>query len=108
MADVKYGRVYTEADIRKLGEMLFGEQSQSVLAEALRDLEHVGAFTIPANEPTFLIRGKNKAACAAISHYYDVARTVGASDEHLRGVIHSAAEFASWQARNYELVKIPD
>ena len=56
--DTKYGRLFTEADMRKLAERLLRDRAMGpdILAEEMAALD--GEFTFPADEPLFLLRGK--------------------------------------------------
>lgn len=61
---------------------------------------------IPVDEPLFIIRGKDKFAHKALTHY---ALMVSASGEqHKDAVLDRSDEFREFAKRNEETIKIPD
>ena len=66
-------------------------------AEGIHCLGHEG-------EPVFIIRGQDVAAVEAISSYFDIAATRGASIEQSRE--RTLSTFVAWQDHNP--TKIPD
>lgn len=63
---------------------------------------------IPADEPVFIIRGKDKAAPDAVEEYGLIAVEHGASREFGDSVSSRANEIRVWQKNNPSLVKFPD
>lgn len=103
--DTKYGRIYTDADIRKLGEKLLGDRAMGpdILAEALADLEP--ELTIPADEPTFLMRGQDELARDRIEDYLYAQRLVPSTYESVRSTLEAFDRFSGEHA---DRMKVPD
>lgn len=105
--DTKYGRIFTEAD-------LIGFVQSFALEGGLTDdqvkaaIDLYQSFTIPADEPTFLIRGKDKAAPNGVRAYANVALDIGATFEFAQRASHLSASMNNWQMNNHDRVKIPD
>lgn len=119
MAAGKYGRLFTEADIRLLAARWLGGRPMGpdIMVETLDDLERAGRLTFPADEPLFLLRGQDRAASFAIAStqpestgidYAQAALNVGATHRHLDEVWKAAARMREWQAANPDRVKVPD
>lgn len=135
MADRKYGRLFTEADVTKLVAYAFklgrdrelnvpagaaGVNVDEFRERVIREVEArcVTPYTFPADEPLFLLRGQDAAAPDAIEDpvgegdpidYYDRAKAAGAAlDGHLEAVCQTAEEMRRWQAANPDRVKVPD
>jgi hypothetical protein len=62
---------------------------------------------IPDTEPIIIFRAKDKLAPFVIDHYQQLAEDRGLAD-HAAAVAAVAREFRDWQARNADLVKLPD
>lgn len=107
MADLKYGRLFTEEDVVAFTFLSSGEEP-----ELIRDRLQGCQTTFPDDEPLFLMRGKDKCAPGAIAGgpicYEDACQSEGASEEHLDSVRQAANEMREWQAANRDRVKIPD
>ena len=63
---------------------------------------------IPADEPVFIIRGKDVAAPEAVRGYAEEAGLMGASADFQRSVESRANEIEAWQEDNASLCDIPD
>jgi hypothetical protein len=79
MADNKYGRMFTQADVvlileRYDPEFSDGEHgdSEENFADLLEDMDRSGVrFKFEPDEPLFTFRGHDKRAAGAIRHYLD-------------------------------------
>jgi hypothetical protein len=100
MPDAKYGRLFTEADVRKLAARWLGNRAMGpdIMVETLDDLERTGELTFPADEPLFLLRGSD-GLWAPFS-------TSDGSDDPVRCSLEQA--LSAWQAANPDRVKAPD
>lgn len=128
MADVKYGRLFTEADMRKLLRYA-ATRGEEVGVEALGhdaagfaldpadrllmeyEAEAQGPFglTFPADEPLFLLRGQDAYAPVAVGTYLDELERCGQDDpEHVRAGREANRRMAEWQRANPNRVKLPD
>jgi hypothetical protein len=110
MADGKYGRLYTDADIRKLAARWLGDRAMGpdIMAETLDDLERAGDLTFPADEPLFLLRGKDTAATMGVGAYLGMCARLGSPGAHLQGIEAAVAAMTTWQAENPARLKVPD
>lgn len=63
---------------------------------------------IPADEPLFLIRGKDASAPAAIERYAEEAQAVGAAADLVETCRERAEQIRAWQLAHPERVKVPD
>lgn len=132
MAESKYGRLFTEEDVRMLmagygkriadgavrvhaGEELPDGWPTAALEASLADAADEKLLTFPADEPLFLLRGQDKAAPRAIADdvdgeadYLAASRAAGAGPEHLQAVQRAADEMRAWQSEHPDRVKAPD
>jgi hypothetical protein len=110
--DNKYGRLYTEADVRMLMRAAVAETSGIVwgsadAAEAIERLEKLWNPTFPSDEPLFVLRAQDRLARAAILKYWDStpAYINGKRDQGLRAATDAFEAFAT---KNLERMKDPD
>lgn len=121
MADSKYGRLFTEADVKLLMDWAhsLGQADWPVPDDAIEAYERVdgrsGPFaalaatlTFPADEPLFLLRGQDALASPAIHAYYTLVGDSGCSQEHYKAAVEAQFAVAEWQAANPDRVKVPD
>jgi hypothetical protein len=134
MAEGKYGRLFTEADVHRLlryahdrgvtagmleeGAGGLAEGDRRSVPPTLREIEDEQVeLTFPADEPLFLLRGQDKAARMAIGpargdqrrmDYLAACVRAGVSIEHVQGICDAAQGMAEWQAANPDRVKVPD
>lgn len=131
MASAKYGRLFTEADAKRLMQMAFdlgAWQREHDQPRVLPDegstlilgLDEEGGLAFPADEPLFLLRAQDKGAADAIEtevvelgydgpvDYFERARENGASRAVLDGVRDTAREVRRWQREHPDRVKVPD
>ncbi len=112
MADAKYGRLFTEADLIWMIEAAYRRGLAEGKGEPdpydgarIGDL-HVTQF--PEDEPLFLLRGQDKAAPGTIACYLPESRDAGASEEHIAAAHEAYKVMETWQAANRDRVKVPD
>lgn len=107
MADLKYGRLFTEEDVVAFTFLSSGEEP-----ELIRDRLQECKTTFPADEPLFLLRGQDECAPDAIADgpicYEDACQLAGASTEHRNSVKRAASEMRVWQDAHPDRVKLPD
>lgn len=111
MMDSKYGRIFTEDDVKMIvaAAVKADDPSTVDLHPLISNLGGYGFETrFPEDEPIFVIRGKDKAALRTIIYYYDAAITEGAGDEHLENVTKAITEFRMFAEENPQRIKIPD
>jgi hypothetical protein len=120
--DAKYGRLYTEKDVRELMAVMaervavaLKPQSGIALLTAdnwrerrIDEMLDAAPLTFPTDEPVFVIRGQDAAAAEAIGHYGDTAHEHGADGEFVRAVFDRADEVELWQKANPDRVGVPD
>jgi hypothetical protein len=71
MADNKYGRIFTAADVEKVLQVAEAEGHFN-FDTLLPELDKRGVrFKFPADEPLFILRGRDKRALGAIRFYQD-------------------------------------
>ena len=102
----KYGRVFTEGDVRKMleSQSLNAEQAQALI----EGFDKAGVLTFPADEPLFLLRGKDKATVMTISSYADRCTALGSPAAHVQAVTAYGGEILGWQAANFHSVRAAD
>lgn len=123
----KYGRLFTEADVQALVARfahecgVYGTQGPEVLK---RLLDEGFSTTFPADEPVFVLRGKDGATPAALYGYVDYLKHVlngatfaefehgsfhpGALKRHMQSAEEFNVELSAWQRANPDRVKVPD
>lgn len=131
--DAKYGRLFTEADVKRLMRYAYqkGQDGEVVHADpegipvdagavllmlyeqelALDDspFAGVGALAFPADEPLFLLRGKDRCTPKTIINgYLQEVWRAGAPREHIEATFAAAVDISAWQHNNLDKVKVPD
>lgn len=71
-------------------------------------VERLPGNPFEADEPVFLLRGRDTAAPGAILAYADECRAVGAPAEHVAAIEAAADAMRQWQAGHVDRVKVPD
>lgn len=119
----KYGRLFTEADMRRIvghaGHLYMGDtpseesvtETMGVVLDYLdgkQDPKPEVPLTFPADEPLFLLRGQDAASPATIGFYTEECDRLRAPAEHQRAAEHAGGRLLAWQAANPDRVKIPD
>jgi hypothetical protein len=111
MAEGKYGRLFTESDVRELlvqaaCRAMDGPDDTTAAAIAEQVIAH-GPSTFPADEPLFVLRGQDAAAPETIARYCVEAEKVGAGDRHRTAAALVGVAMVNWQAAHPERVKVP-
>lgn len=119
MPDLKYGSIYTEADVHKIVEAVLengdvqGPEGTKNVIDAIRD-----DLTFRRDEPVFLLRGQDAAAYGTIDEYrFAISR--GATDSNGRGygpagegvqqqVQQAVTAFEEYASANPEVMKVAD
>lgn len=117
MPDSKYGRIFTEQDVKELIGWAYahgrdigniedagGELDNWIMAAA----DDGTPMTFPDDEPVFVLRGKDKAAATTIGSYADECEALGSPAAHVSAVQHAGGAMLAWQAQHPEHVKVPD
>jgi hypothetical protein len=63
---------------------------------------------IPEDEPIFIIRGKDKLATESVDDYLALAAARGCNSTFLKDLESVVSDFERFQARNPDVVKLPD
>ena len=117
MSDAKYGRLYTEADVRRLLDI-----ADSTSPRALPSFEQLVSdaepLRFPEDEPLFLLRGQDAVAPRAVDAY--VRRCAGGvltgdgsglnhpGLAHIDGAHRAYRALRDWQTEHPDRVKVPD
>lgn len=121
MSDSKYGRLWTDADVRALLER-FGDpelyQDAVDPGEVLLERAMADGFTptFPPDEPLFLLRGQDVTAPDVIASlpgdesrdYAEAALACGAPWAHCEAAVEAARAMRAWQHEHPDRVKVPD
>lgn len=112
MADMKYGRIFTESDLQKILEFIEPDDFKGVsvpdVNTLLDEMDDKGIrFKWEKDEPVFVLRARDKTAEGAVRYYRDRQRP-GAPANHLDGVEKAYQSFHSYRVDNPELMKDPD
>lgn len=117
MADIKYGRIFTEEDVKRLLEAMQGLSGvEDIYGEALIKVESTDGLTFGAEEPIFVLRGQDQCAPETIAAVEgEIARdyvgnciAAGSPQEHTEAASTAGQQMREWQAANPTLVKVPD
>jgi hypothetical protein len=102
----KYGRLFTEDDLRLIlrRELACGE---AVIDRMIQEAERIGT-KFPADEPVFVLRGRDLAARVAVEDYGATARNLGAPTAHVGDVARAAAAFRRFSIEHPDRMKVPD
>jgi len=101
--DKKYGRLFTEDDVRTLVEVAMSLDEEINIQTFIDEFE--GKF--PVDEALFLLRAQDKRALGAIRFYYD-HQSPRANQGHLDAIQHAIDSFDKFRLKNVERVKEPD
>lgn len=118
MADLKYGRLFTEADVRVMLGIAITEAWEPnvpTLGQITNDTLAVASATFPADEPLFLLRGQDRFAPDGVSGYFDALQIAEdaegdwiVSEAHRDAVADAGNALDLWQAEHPDRVKVPD
>lgn len=108
MADLKYGRLFTEGDVEAILEHFgaafetreFGKVADQAIAEGFEP-------TFPADEPLFLLRGQDDLAQHTVQSYFNLAADNGAPASVLISAEKSADQFAEFAIAHPDRIKEP-
>lgn len=112
----KYGRLFTEDDVLRIFNAAAvcrchpSEAITKLDAGDIRRLSGDGAVTLtfPADEPLFLLRGKDLAAHGGAWGYAYEASRCGASVEFVTAALAAANDLRDWAEANRARMKVPD
>lgn len=136
MADSKYGRLYTERDVRRMMSVVAAEtthyavemqqrggdwqgpqsvqEAEAVCDRLLAEDAASGNLAFPADEPLFLLRGQDKAAPDTIATYWEICMGYGdpiaedqCPEEHCHAVQAAGVALSAWQTEHPDRVKVP-
>ncbi len=103
--DSKYGRIFTEEDVKAIVELAVEQEVSSVdEAETLMD-DFDGRF--PADEPIFVLRARDKRALAAVRQYRE-NQSPRAPVNHIEGLDKAVREFEKFRVQHADQMKEPD
>lgn len=105
MTDRKYGRVFTEDDVRQIVQWAIENEieTETELSAYLGEFE--GKF--PADEPTFTLRARDQRAIGALA-FYRSHQSHTAPANHLDGIQAAVNDFDRYREENRELMREPD
>ena len=63
---------------------------------------------VPADEPLFILRGRDVIARELLKHYRHCAENAGADTNHLEAIERRIKEFSSFAWNHPERMKVPD
>lgn len=109
MSDNKYGRVFTQADVEKMLNYAAdhgydGEGAADLAARMDADGER---FKFPADEPLFILRGRDKRARGTVRYYAD-HQSAQAPFNHMNAVEAAYRVFDNYANDNPGEMKEPD
>lgn len=102
MADNKYGRIFTEADVV---ELLSVANPDISLDEAIGSAQ---GLKFPIDEPVFLIRAQDKLAPQAVANYLSMSQANGVNPDQLELVARTVNDIKVFQRDHADKVKLPD
>lgn len=100
--DTKYGRIFTEADVKRMLGQHDTPESAQLQIDAYAP---AGTFN---GEPVFVLRAQDNQALTTIEDYASNCLAVGCSSDHLENVAKAQHAFLDWQQAHPDKVKLPD
>lgn len=101
MADRKYGRIFTEADVYHMFFTIgIGQEEASSIIDDTKT-------KFPPDEPVFVLRGQDRRALGAI-HFYRDHQAHDARTFHLEGIDKAVADFEKFRRDNLDKMKDPN
>lgn len=101
VAEPKYGRVFTEEDVRRL---LFSFQAQAAdVEQALREFDG----TFPADESVFVLRAKDDIATAGLWGYHEACLDM-AGPGYIASVREAIQAFDRFREDHPDRMRVPD
>jgi hypothetical protein len=102
MPDGKYGRIFTEDDVRSMFE------AHEATGHSFDELAQSGEFKFPEDEPLFVFRGQDRKALGALLHYDKSMNIIGIPASHADAVTDSVHAFERFRSENPDRMKLPD
>ena len=127
MAEAKYGRLFTEMDVKlvateaavellrrlnRLGLAAYGTRPDrgellAIVDAAIAHEDADAALTFPPDEPLFLLRGQDSLARDAVDHYAATVRD-RSPERHYQGVLLASDTFGVYAQEHPERMGMPD
>lgn len=122
MSDNKYGRIFTEEDVKQFIGMAFvaGEEAENDSPTSAGGGEHgcdVDAlfeafdgeeFRFPEDEPMFVMRGQDRLALGTLRKYQELAEAHECDQDHLNTIEQTLRQFEHFRVSNPDKIKKPD
>lgn len=109
--DSKYGRIFTEDEVRSMIEAAraTGHDYDTIVASRVEEESgKFGGWTFPEGMPIFVLVAKDKVATGIIDEYGLDCENRGCDKDHVENVAKAVESFREWQEANPDLVKLPD
>lgn len=111
MADLKYGRVFTQADVQKIIDFMSDENDDNKtpdVSDVVNDMDKRSIrFKWDKDEPIMVLRARDDTALATVRYYRDHTRP-DAPDNHLDGVQKVFTAFMNFSVDHSDQLKHPD
>lgn len=110
MADSKYGRVFTQGDVEKILEWVQAHDDDITLtlSDVLDDMQDGGVrFKFDADEPLFILRGRDRRAIGAIRFYQD-HQASNVPESHANCIASDMSAFDRYRNDHAEKMREPD
>lgn len=111
MTDTKYGRIFTEKDLKLIVEIAIENDvsSEEELNDLIQFMDENGDVKFPPDEPIFVLRAKDRLALAPVRIYLEKCEAAaGVPDLHIQGVEASLADFDRFRQENPDRLNTPD
>ena len=113
--DNKYGHIFTEGDVLKILEYVVKEADLATPESASEEaanwftdvMEEDIRFKFPAEEPLFILRGRDRRAIGAVMHYRD-HQASNAPDNHVEAIQRAFTAFDTYREENPGQMREPD
>ena len=111
MADEKYGRIFTDTDLRNVVQRAMEQdiQSEDELDQIIARMDGEGSFKFPADEPVFVLRAQDMAAASGLYGYQEGVENFddgSVPQEHKDGIDKAIKSFSKFALANK--TKLPD
>lgn len=109
MADSKYGRIFTEDDLKKIAGHRLEISGEYEMMDIVKELDEAGELTFPPDEPLFTLRAKDRLSLGVIRAYFDHCIRVRDIDRtHVDNVEQAHRAFDAFRTEHPDRMKIPD
>lgn len=110
MSDGKYGRLFTEEDVRNIAvNASSGDVTDSDIDTAIESLDAKGELKFPADEPLMLFRAQDRLAIGAVRAYETLCLASKHVPEDQKNLVGSTyRQFDAFRAHSPERIKYPD